>query len=175
MKIKNLISLLLLLISAVTVKAFLTTKFPGWDALTENSQSILIVQCTKSPVRMQITNGVVTMNPTRGVVKSDVEIVSTLKGLSSPYGTPVNLTSEYWPYQGERYLLFANVYDGSNCQALDLYRVIPLGHFFETNVLTDKPLRDQIHLLLQYRLSNLNTELKNNQEEKDRLEQALQQ
>gem|GEM_PF-4146347 len=82
------------------------------------------------------------------------------------------LTSEYWPRQGEDYLCFANYHDGFY-QANESYRIVPLGLSFTTNGMSNKTLDEQIQMLLQRRLNDLNQQMKKEQEEKKRLEEAF--
>jgi hypothetical protein len=177
MNVKKILLWLSLLVAALSVMAFLTYDFPGWCALVERSPCIIIARCKSSPERVRFINGVKVDNPMvsgpmGGIVLSDIKIVSVLKGDNVKLAS-TTLWSKYWPYQGESYLLFATDYDGTNCKAFDLYRIVPLGHFFPTNILTGKSLDDQIKALLQYRLNNLNLELEHEQTEKERLEKGL--
>jgi hypothetical protein len=105
-----------------------------------------------------------------GVTMSDVETVSVLKGTNIEAGKSLTLFSECRPSQGDAYLLFATDLQGTNCFSLDRYRVVPLGAFFNTKLITGKNLDEQINILLQYRLDHLKRELEKGQEEKQRLE-----
>ena len=174
MKTKTVLIGALILVAVCSVKAFETYLFPGWDNMVKISPNILIAICKSSPGRMRVTNLIVIDNPDRGgIVVSDIQVVSVLKGGNVPEGTEATLQSQYWRYQGEEYLIFATSYDSSTCQALDAYRVVPLGHFFPTNILAGKSLEEQIKTLLQYRLNNVNRELEHGQAEKARLEQSF--
>jgi len=160
----------------------------------QNSPYIIIVRCTSSPESHRLINGIMSDNPLvigqmGGVTLSDVKMVTMLKAetgssaaLSSfpngmaetlKAGSSLTLWSRYRPCQGDEYLLFATRFEDTNCDALDLYRVVPLGHSFDTNWLGGKSLGDQIKFMLQYRLNNLNQELQKGEEEKKRLEQGL--
>jgi hypothetical protein len=166
--------------AVLAATAFASIKFPGWERLGQISPYIVIARCKASPQPTRVIDGVVYDNPMRGgrmggVVLCDIEITSVLKGENVKPGSPVTLWSKYWPSQGDSYLLFANVLENTNCQALDLYRVVPLGHDFPTNSLEGKTLDEQVKFMLQWRLFYLNRELEQGQEEKKRLEEGLKQ
>jgi hypothetical protein len=173
------IPVILILISAVNLTfGFVTAKFQGWGEVIRYSPYVIIVRCKSSPEPTRVINGIVNDNPLRsgrmgGVTMADVEIVSILKGTNVELGSSITLWSQYRPCQREAYLLFATEFQGTNCFALANYQVVPLGHSFDTNLLSNKDLDQQVKLMLQYRLNNLNQELKNGQEEKERLEQGI--
>jgi hypothetical protein len=172
MKIKKYILLLAgATLIAFSVHAFIVQNFKDWDTVVKSSKSILIVRCAKSPPRYAITNGVVYMNPERGLVGSDIELLEVLKGPQFPSNTLPHLRSTHWLLQGEIYLIFADDVDSARCKAFEDYRAVPLGHYFETSDLAGKKtLDEQIHTLLDYRLHQINWESKQMQEEKERLE-----
>ena len=58
-------------------------------------------------------------------------------------------------------------------QAIKPHRIIPLGQNFDADVLSGKTLDEQIQMLLQKRLNDLNRQLKAEQVEKARLEEAF--
>lgn len=153
---------------------YVTIEFPGWEELARISPYVIIVRCTSSPESPRLINGIMSHNPllvgtSGGLTLSDVKMVATLKPQishpaatsSSPResaailkaGTPLTLWSEYWPCQGEDYLLFVSEFRSTNFDALDLYRVFPLGHSFDTNLLSGKSLNEQVKFMLQYRQS----------------------
>jgi hypothetical protein len=102
-----------------------------------------------------------------GVITSDIEVVFVLQGTTKP--GPSHLVSTYrLPHQGDYYLIFADYYNG-HYQALEDYRVVPLGYNFESDRLTGKTLDEQIDILVRDRLDQLN----NVSEEKKRLEEEL--
>lgn len=190
---RKLNSVLILLAAVTSGLAFMTQDFPGWETLTQYTPFVIIAQCTKAPDSHRVINGILDDNPLRigqlgGVTLSDVKMVATLKAepgrpsLSSfpegmaatlKAGTLLTLWSDYRPCQGDQYLLFATYFTDTNCYALDLYRVVPLGHSFDTNLLSGKSLDEQIKFMLHYRLENLKHELQDAEAEKARLEQAV--
>jgi hypothetical protein len=169
---KKLIIGLLLVVAASSLLAVILFPFPGWNSIGKISPSIIIAKCKSSAKWTWVTNGVV-HSMADGITLSDIEVVSVLKGGSVPPGTKATLASQYWACQGETYLLFATDFDGSMCHAIEDYRVVPLGHGFPTNILTGKPLDEQIKVILQYRYALLTNEMSHAQTEKQRLEEFL--
>lgn len=84
--------------------------------------------------------------------------------------------STYWPHPGEQFLLFGNYREDpgfTHYSVNEGYRVVPLNHHFQTNMLGGTNLQGQIRWVLQNRLSDLNEELEKGQAEKKRLEEGL--
>lgn len=107
-----------------------------------------------------------------GLRIAPIEIVCTLKGATNR--SPATLTSLYWPRQGENYVIFANRCQGTNYEAIETYRVVPIGVGPPPTYLLDgKPYKEQVKILLKYRLKLLNLELQQRKEEKTRLEQFV--
>jgi hypothetical protein len=104
------------------------------------------------------------------VVPSSIEIVSVLKGETN--GAANYLRSQFLPRQGEYYLIFANFFAGTY-QAFEPYRVVPLGLEFSINSIAGKTLDEQVRMLLERRLIALTEQIKNEEEEKQRLEEGL--
>jgi hypothetical protein len=155
-------------ITAVTAFAVFTNKFKTWSDLTEQSPDILIAQCVSTLGDTKTKRPVAVID---GVIHSEIEVVCVLKGSTKP--GPTRMASRYWPFQGEKFLLFANYENNqffSGYNAVEEYRVISLNRYFQTNVLSGKTLNEQIQLILTNRLNDLNGELARGQEEKRRLE-----
>jgi len=134
--------------------------FQGWNNLSQNSPDIIIAQCDHTPATG--------MND--GLVDSPVQVLTVLKGVTNL--GPARLISQYWPRQGEQYLIFALYHDGVY-QANEGYNVVPLGLFRPLDLSTGKTLDEKIKILLQRSLDNLNRQMKAEQEEKQRLEEGL--
>jgi hypothetical protein len=149
--------------------AYVTMEFSGWASLEQKCRDIIIARCSATPEPNAVGADGIEINM-RGLINSDMEIVSVLAGTKN--SGHVKLTSEYWPRQGECYLIFAYYHDGFY-QAFESYKVVPLGPRFVTNGLGDKSVEEQIQMLFQRRLNDLKREMKNDQEEKQRLEEAL--
>jgi hypothetical protein len=173
MKMKTIILGLGLTITACSVMAVIVEEFHGWDELQNKSRAVVIAQCKSTPEWERYTNGILFMNPSGGLVASDMEVVSVLKGTNSPRGTRINVFSEFWPRQGENYLLMANYFDGSRCEAIEDYRVVPLGIIFTTEPLTGKKPEEQIRIMIKSRINHLTQQIQQAQAEKLRLEAAL--
>ncbi len=160
---------LLFLAIAATSMAVMTQPFSGWGNLKKKSPDIIIVRCTKTPSRLSVNSGGLVLEIKGGVIRSDVEVISVLKGTTNV--GPVLLKSTCWPRQGELYLVFS-IRQDNVCQAIESYRIVPLGIDFSTNMLAGQSCDQQIKMLLQYRLDHLNRQLQEEQEEKKRLEQV---
>jgi hypothetical protein len=106
-----------------------------------------------------------------GLINTRIEPVIAIKGVMRPGAS--NLKSGFLPAQGDYYLIFSEYRDG-RYQAGEHYRIVPLGASFSTNSIVGKPSNEQILILLQRRLNDLNRQMKQEQEEKERLEQAFQ-
>jgi hypothetical protein len=171
---RKLIVSVLLLTSVATAIALLTVSFPGWDQLTEGSPDIIIARCTKTPLPVETPYQI----QIDLVVHSDIEVVSILKGVTNGVASerltlgPTVLRSMYWPRQGEYYLIFSSYHEGYH-QAIEDYRVIPLGLRVPADAIAGKPLDEQLQILFKRGLFYLNREIQKDEEEKQRLESAL--
>lgn len=135
--------------------------FRGWDDVKTRSEDIIVARCSETPDQPAYKDA---------VFKVNITVESVLKG-TTDLG-PATLDSLYRPRQGEHYLVYSTYHDGGY-DAVEDYRVIPLGFYFSTNMLAGKSLDEQVHMLLQHRLDDLNRELADGQKEKQRLEEAL--
>lgn len=160
MKIK--IVTLFALTLAVTVTGIPVLPFPGWEEIEQKSTDIVIVRCQKS-----IDDPA---NAIRGLIHSDIQVICVLKGQANIISA--KLDSMYWPRRGEEYALFSTL-QNETYDAIETYRVIPLGTYFPTNSLTGKMLDEQIQIIFQWRLNQLNQDLAHLNDEKLRLESAL--
>lgn len=163
--------LLFALIAAATTMATLVDKFKGWNELIERSPDIVIARCVAPPTAAQTKKATIIIN---GSVPSDIEVIAVLKGTTVPGSS--RLLSSYRPRQGEQFLLFASYRNDTSFigyNAVEEYRVVPLNHFFQTNMLAGKTLEQKIEWILQSRLRDLNEELERGQEEKQRLEEGI--
>jgi hypothetical protein len=160
-------AMLLVFIFAGTAAAIISQSFSSWGNLTTNSPDIIIARCRETPETVKPNGHTV---DTQGWIISNMEIVSILKGATN--SGAVQLGSEYCPRQGEFYLIFSNFHDGYYTST-EPYRFIPLGLQFSTNMITGVTLDEKIQHLLERRLNSLNQQMKSEQEEKQRLEDAL--
>lgn len=139
--------------------------FEGWDWLKQTSSNIVIAHCIKPTPSAP---GVLVI----GAPKSDfgIEVVSVIKGKN--FTSAARLWTDHELLEGQNYLLFG-FYDSGIYKAYEPYRIVPLGLQFSTNMLAGKTLDEQIQMLLQRRLNDLNRQMKAEQGEKARLEQAF--
>ena len=165
----NVIAFTALLVLAIGALALRESPFSGWDNVKRHSPDIIIARCVKT------VDDPLASQRVRSVIFSDIEILSTLKGRTLKGRTnlgPARLGSLIWPRQGENYLIFSDYHDDFY-QAVEPYRVVPLGTYLPPDLLTGKTLDENIQILFQRRLDNLNREMKEEQEEKQRLEEGL--
>jgi len=149
--------------------------FPGWMALEQHSQDIVIARCVDSTVFEVDTNGV-EREALGGLIHFNMEIISALKGTNSGM---IKFLSEYRPLKGEYYLVYANL--NTRYSSVEAYRFILLGSNFSTNDLDGNAFDGQIQILLRRRLNNLDQQmqsdtgiqLKRDQFEMQRLEEGL--
>jgi hypothetical protein len=164
--------IILFLTAGATVFGVLISKFKSWDDLIQESPDIIIAKCTSTYGMEPSARPIVIMD---GVIPSDIQILSVLKG-STKRG-PSHLASEYWPYPGQEFVIFAHYrsdqfYTGYT--AIESYRVMQLDRDFPLNTLTGKTLAEQIQLLFSNRLSNLNKDIEQDAKDKASLEKYLQ-
>ena len=150
------------LVAISTAMAVMISPFTSWDDLTRKSPDIIIARCTTTPEPMVIADG---------MIRSDIEVMSVLKG-DTKQGT-ARIVSQYWPRQGERFLMFATDQSNQLYNATETYRIVPLSRDFLANDLAGKSLDEQIQLVLRRRLEDVNRELEKDAEEKSRLEKGL--
>lgn len=162
MNMKISITVVGLLAVAGSAFAVFISPFTSWNDLSKNSPDIIIARCATTAEPTVIADG---------MIWSDIDVMMVLKGETKP-GT-ARMVSQYLPRQGDRFLMFSTyqsneLYRAYN--ATERYRIVPLGRYFLTNALTGKPLDEQIQLVLRHRLDELNQELKEGPDEKERLE-----
>lgn len=159
-----------LLLITFSVTAYVTISFPGWNSLKDRSSDILVVHCVnvRDPYNTRENGHLLEF---RGLTESDFEIVSVLKGTKN--SGVVRIRSEYWPKQGYYYLLFKDYNDGQYA-GLEGYRVVPLGSPFSTNSIAGKPLNDQLQILFKRARGQLNEEIREEQDQKNLIDEAIQ-
>jgi hypothetical protein len=179
MKTLNIKVIVLAWLSFVTVSsvmAVVTYSFSDWERLTQKSPDIIIARCSRTPDPYR-DHG---FGPTGALIDADIEVISIMKSSTNWGREPLEkaatgvarVSSEFYPRQGEFYLIFSILYD-HRYQASEAYRVVPLGLTFNTNSLSGKTLDEQIQMLLKQRLNNLKQQMKDEQEEKQRLEEGI--
>ena len=158
------LTILALLAVCATASAVLIFPFTSWDDLTQHSPDIVIARCTATPNPQMIGDG---------MIGAEIEVITVLKGDTKP--GPAKMVSQYWPHQGEQFLMFSTYQINEHYRAYnatETYRVIPMDRYFESSKLNDKPLPEQVRLILSHRLEAVRKELERATEEKKRLEQS---
>lgn len=145
--------------------ARIVVPFQGWGRLKDSSPYIIVVQCGR-PTAPTPNESII------GGTKSDAEInvVAFLKGTNSLNFARLQTDRQLW--QGEYYLVFG-YYEGGIYKAYEEYRAIHLGSDFTTNLISGKSLDEQLQILFKHSLFNLNRQMKQEQEEKQRLEEGI--
>lgn len=169
---KKTIQVGLLMFLTATALATLVGKFNGWDSLRQESPEIFIARCAATQDFLQESNKIrIVFN---GTIHSEIEVVSVLKG--SPQLEKTFLNSQYWPYRGEYFLVFAGCQKNQlniGYTAIEKFRIVSLGHYFATNQIANKPLVDQVSCILNTRVKNLQEKTEQDKEEMTRLESGL--
>lgn len=169
---KKLAATVILGLAATIALAMRLIPFTSWGDLIDNSPEICIARCTATLDFISASN-----KPTvfmDNIVGSDIEVVSVLKGVSEPGSS--HLLSQYWPYRGEYFLMFANYQKdqfNAGYTAIQSYRIVPLDHNFKTNLLEGKTLNEQVQFILSRRLGVLKDELNRDNEEEKNIESYL--
>lgn len=140
--------------------------FSGWDYVENNSPYISIVECEKS---IPPTPGIIVMDAPAS--DSNVRILSVLRGTNSV--SSARLQTDYELKEGQKYLVFG-YYDSGFYRAYEPYRVIPLDTSFRLDLLTGKTLDEKLQVLFQSSIDYINRKIQEDEEERDRLQQALQ-
>lgn len=159
--------------TVISARAIPIEEFKGWDDLIKHSPEIFIARCVNTLDFISASNRIAVVAD--NVIHSDVEVISVLKGTPSSGVSP--LGSQYWPYRGEYFMVFASCEKNqfnSGYTAVETYRIVPLDHNFMTNRLSGKTLNEQIDLVLAQRLQDLRGKLADDREEAFRLEKKLQ-
>lgn len=144
--------------------------FTDWDDVKRNSPDVIVARCIKTPNPYDVPKGEPFREVRSGLLDSDIEVVMVIKGDTKPGVARVN--SRFSPRQGEHYLIFSHFHDNFYLSAEE-YRIVPLGLNFPTNIVTGKSLDEQVQSVFRYRLSQLNRQLEQLQEEKTRLEAGI--
>lgn len=156
---------MLLIVTAAI--AYRIQPFESWEKVKQGASEITIVRCLETPHRLNRDENGVFVEFT-GLFDSKMEVVFFLKGDIKE--KKLILRSEFWPRQGEDYLVFGHFARGI-LHAYDKYKIIPLGVDFQTNMISGKVMDEQIKTILDFRLANLNGQIGEMQEEKKLLEQ----
>ncbi len=160
---------IVLVLFAGSAMGFVRFEFAGWSDLQQRSHDIFVARCDATPDQNPVGKDGIEIN-TRGLVYSDMTVISIIKGVTN--AGPARLKSVFCPRQGEYYLIFASYFNGFY-DAFEPYRIVPVGLRFSINDLDGKTVDEQIKALLRHRIDNLEQQIKAEQEEKARLEEAF--
>ena len=163
---KTVLSLLLLLAIGGATIAAVVKPFKGWDKLIDESPDIVILRCLKTPPLINVDSNGIVVETVSGMVTSDITVVAKLKGQTN--AAPAHLVSKYRPCQNHNYLVFGSYHDGE-FQALEKYRIVPLGLDVPTNVIAGKALDEQIQVLLHQGIVHLKAQQEQIRAETERL------
>jgi hypothetical protein len=169
---KKCICLAVWLLTATVAFTIPVANFKDYDDLIANSPEIILARCTSTLDFVTASNKLVII--TDGMIDSNIEVVSVLKGTPNPGSA--HLGSQYWPYRGEYLLVFANNHKdeyNKGYTAIEGYRVISLGHTYMTNQLAGNTVDEQVETILKMRLYNLKEELERDTQEKQRIQTKL--
>lgn len=168
---KKYILIIALFVTASAAFAIFINEFKSWNELIEQSPDIVIAKCTATLDPM-------TSKPTAitdGMITSDIEVIKVLKGRVKP--GPSHMASQYWPYPGEQFLMFANYEKdqfNTGYTAIEGYRIVSLQRHFNQYVwdhyLAGKPLNEQVQWILNSRLRDLKDEIDRDKKEEARIE-----
>lgn len=164
-----------LLVVVGTASAIFVNPFKSWNDLTESSRDIVIARCTSTlgTTKPEKTTAIID-----GMIPSDIEVLYVLKGSTKPGLS--RMVSQYWPYQGEQFLMFAGYSNDqyfTGYSAVEGYRVVPLSRHFNQYIwdhqLAGKPLQGQVQWILKSRLEDLNAEIAQDKDEKTTIEVCM--
>lgn len=135
------------------------------------SPDIVIAKCTSTYGSKPTAKPVPILD---GVIFSDIQVVSVLKGNTKP--GPSRLASWYWPYPDQQFVIFGSYESdrySTNYTAIEGYKIVPLSRNFPLHTLDGKTLDEQLQLIFSNRVSDLNEEIGQDEKEKTRLEEYL--
>lgn len=170
MNIYKVIAIYLFAAACFPAAAYLTSDFPGWNTLQMESSDIFVARCNETPDPYDVWKDGHQVD-FQGLINSSMQIAFKIRGTASLGG--VQITSTFWPKQGEYYLIFARHKD--DCyQAVEDFRVILLGTRFSTNGIAGKTPDVQIQILLKKGLDIVNERIQQDEAERKQLEEAFQ-
>jgi hypothetical protein len=155
---KSILTIIVLFCSLASGSALQGPVFSSWDDLIHISSHIMIVSISNPSYHSD------------GTALSDAKVISVLKG-DGKTNMILHLVTIYYPYDGERLLIFFNgELDRTNAEfipdgVVPINRLVPLDR-----LLAGKNLKEQIGILLKGRLKDLNDEMASDNAEKAQLE-----
>jgi hypothetical protein len=162
MKTRIIITIMLLITFSAIGR--LIEPFPGWTELENRSPYIIIVDCKRQFLR----SGTVINGPNSDYT---IDVKAFLKGTNNV--SSGRLWTDHNLKAGQEYLVFG-YYDSDIYEAYEDYRVVPLGINFPLDSVRGKALDEQLRISFQSAVDELNRQIKEEEAEKNRLEEALQ-
>jgi hypothetical protein len=154
------------ILMALSASALLLAPFESYDFVEKHSGNIFIAVCATNPPTV-LHEGIDLVNT------YSIQIISSIKGIN-PMG-PATLKSLRWLNIGDSYLVFGDLRSGAY-QAFEDYRVVPLGRDLFAGMLTNsiagKTPDEQLQILFKHALDNTDRQIKAEQDERQRLEEA---
>jgi hypothetical protein len=167
---KNTFTISLLVLMTFSAFGVLLNIFTDYDSVKEQSSDIIVVRCIANPPTQ------FNSSPTDPDINTfPVIILATIRGTNFPGSA--SLVSKCWLNLGDYYLIFGQRV-GGKCQAIEDFRVIPLGHeVFSageiTNSIFGKPEGEQLQILFKRALGHASRQIEEQQNEIRRLEGAI--
>jgi hypothetical protein len=164
-----------LTVSLVGLMAFsafgvLLNLFTDYDFVREHSSDIIVVRCITNPLTQ------FNSSPTDPDINAfPVAILANIRGTN--FSGSASLISKHWLNVNDYYLIFGQRVN-DKCQALEDFRVIPLGRDVNsageiTNSIAGKPEDEQLQILFKRGLDHASRQIQEQQDEKQRLEGAV--
>jgi hypothetical protein len=169
-KMKRILIVSMAMLVACAALAYLKNIFSSYDWLNEHSPDIVVVRCTANPPPPDPRIHTITSD----INTYSIEVFSALKGTN--VSGSFRLDSERWLNQQEDYLVFGKC-DNGTYRAIEDFRVVPLGRELYvgqlTNAIAGKSPDEQLQTLFKRAVDHLSRQIKKEQEEKQRLEEAI--
>jgi hypothetical protein len=159
-------------LAAATILAVVVRPFTNWEEVASTSPEIIVARCLSTPQPLQPDENGAIKTLVSGLLNSSIEPMAVLKG--KPVLGSATLCSQYWPRQGEAYLIYARSMTSNVYNAVESYRVVPLGINFFTNYIVGSSLEEKQRSLLAGALRLAKTRLQEDQAAEARLESAFQ-
>jgi hypothetical protein len=155
-------------LTLMSAMAYLTTPFSGWQHVIESSSVICVISYDKP------TPPVPNVNLNDGFSDSQVFIVSVLRGTNA-VGSIVRFMTEHELRDQRSYLVFGQYNDNGDLCAYEDYNVVPLVRGFRPNILDGKKTLDEkLQILFQNGVDAMNQKIQEDEQERNRLQEALQ-
>ena len=156
---------ILYLLFITSVFAIPVSPFTSWANLVSSAPDIVVAKCIPTEVKTGTNDFPAFSN----LNINSIEVVLILKGHTKPAASKLHTLGK--AYLGQYYLICGEC-KGDFYQAVEDYRIVPLGDDFNPNDFHGTS-AEQIKSIFQWRIDKLNKEIAQAQEEKKRLEDGL--